>query len=200
MKKIVQRFTALTIFMEKHRQLSLQFKILSFSCFFLLFLSQNVGAGIKQWLDSIIGISSPIERYIYLDRAGVLVDEEFEVKTYCSYDQLILLLHKKEGLNEYKYLIKYIGRKDKILPLNLELKIFHVCNGEEKEIYYRKEFPRLAGRGIDSTAFSLPTSSCTDLLSSSVDDSSLFFFEAFPSLVENSTFFNNYTRQVTCKT
>jgi hypothetical protein len=117
--------------------------IICFVLCFSLFSCQTTWA----IFDLLWGSEPPLRKRIQLDKSGVLVNESFSVKKYCSYGLKLRLLHKKGEMHEYK---KLSNKLPEII-----VNIFRLEGENKIKIYHNQRFPRVYGYGMETTSYKI---------------------------------------------
>ena len=103
-------------------------------------------------LDQIVGVDPLLKKRINVTKMGILVDDTFHVKKYCTYEFVLRVIHKNKMMDEYGLWDRYRADK-KVVPIQVHLAVSRLNNEGARESSFDSDvFARVSGGNLDTTA------------------------------------------------
>jgi len=102
-------------------------------------------------LDQIVGVDPLLKKRINVTKMGILVDDTFHVKKYCTYEFVLRVIHKNKMMDEYGLWDRYRADK-KVVPIQVHLAVSGLNKeGARQSIFDGDVFTKTSGGNHDRT-------------------------------------------------
>lgn len=102
--------------------------------------------------DQLVGTAPFLKKRINDIKMGILVDDTFHVKKYCSYEFKLRAIHKNKKMDEYGLWDLYRADK-KTVPIQVHLAVSRINNkGAWESIFDSDVYARVSGGNLDITS------------------------------------------------